>query len=92
MRKKFLVIYEKADRNWSAYFLQVGGCAVTGRTLESTRNQAREALEFHFEGLLETGSELPEPTPIDVDALFQQFPFDFAGFIEIETERHAAVA
>ena len=59
---KYAVIIEKAQNNYSAYAPDVPGCAATGETLEEVKQQIQEALEFHFEGLLEEGLPIPEPT------------------------------
>ena len=36
---KFLVIYEKAETNYSAYAPDLPGCVAAGETLEETRKQ-----------------------------------------------------
>ncbi len=59
---KYAVIIEKAQNNYSAYAPDVPGCAATGKTLEEVKQQIQEALEFHFEGLLEEGLAIPEST------------------------------
>ncbi len=46
---KYLFIIEKGSRNLSGYFPDVSGCVTTGRTVEKTLSNAREALELHFE-------------------------------------------
>lgn len=61
MKVKFLVIIEKGENNYSAYSPDVPGCGATGESVESTLEHIREALEFHFEGILQNGDEIPEP-------------------------------
>lgn len=68
---KYAVIIEKADSNYSAYAPDVPGCAATGETLEEVTSQIQEALEFHFEGLLEEGLSIPEPVT-------------HAGYVEVQ--------
>ncbi len=58
---KFLVIIEKGAKNYSAYSPDVSGCAATGKSVEETLESMREALEFHIEGMLEDGEEIPLP-------------------------------
>ncbi len=58
---KFLVIIEKGAKNYSAYSPDVSGCAATGKSVEETLENMREALEFHIEGMLEDGEEIPLP-------------------------------
>ena len=60
--KEYLVIYEKAENNWSAYSPDVPGCAAIGDSREEVAMNFAEALAFHFEGLKEDGLPLPEPT------------------------------
>jgi predicted RNase H-like HicB family nuclease len=58
---KYLVIIEKGVNNYSAYSPDVSGCVATGKSVEETLENIRQALEFHFEGMLETGEEIPLP-------------------------------
>ncbi|KAF0249514.1 MAG: hypothetical protein FD167_1085 [bacterium] len=92
MKAKYLVIFERAEKNWSAYFPQIEGCGVTGKTLDKTKHLAQEVLEFHLEGLLENGCSIPNPSQIDLDTLYQNFPFEYAGYIEIELDLQAIAA
>jgi predicted RNase H-like HicB family nuclease len=61
MKAKFLIIIEKGENNYSAYSPDVPECAATGESVESTLQHIRNALEFHFEGMLQNGDEIPEP-------------------------------
>lgn len=58
---KYLVIIEKGRNNYSAYSPDVFGCAATGKTVEETLETMKAALEFHFEGVIEDGGEIPMP-------------------------------
>lgn len=58
---KYLVIIEKGENNYSAYSPDVSGCVTTGKTVEETLEMMKEALEFHFEGMIEDGEEIPRP-------------------------------
>ncbi len=58
---KYLVIIEKGQNNYSAYLPDVSGCAATGKTVEETLKTMKEAVEFHFEGMIEAGEEIPMP-------------------------------
>lgn len=62
--KDYLVIYEWADGNWSAYSPDVPGCVSTGDTRENCKAEFAAALAFHIEGLLDDGDPLPEPSAI----------------------------
>jgi len=58
---KFLVIIEKGAGNYSAYSPDVSGCAATGKSIEETLENMRQALEFHFEGMSADDDEIPLP-------------------------------
>jgi len=58
---KYLVIFEKANNNYSAYSPDIPGCIATGKTRKEAEKNIREAINFHIEGLTEDGLPLPEP-------------------------------
>lgn len=58
---RYAVVIEKAARNYSAYVPDVPGCVATGKTVQSTLNHLRDALRFHFDGLLEDNQPIPDP-------------------------------
>jgi predicted RNase H-like HicB family nuclease len=68
---RYAIIIEKGKRNYSAFAPDVPGCAATGKTLAEVREQMKEALEFHFEGMLLHGEKIPQVTcdcaTVDVD-------------------------
>ncbi len=65
MTVKFLIIIEKGKNNYSAYSPDVLGCASTGKNVEETLENMKEALEFHLEGILENGEEIPQPKSLN---------------------------
>jgi predicted RNase H-like HicB family nuclease len=58
--RRYLVVFEKAGNNYSAYSPDLPGCIATGSTREEVEKNIREAISFHIEGLLEDGLTLPE--------------------------------
>ncbi|OJW20865.1 MAG: hypothetical protein BGO49_29075 [Planctomycetales bacterium 71-10] len=60
--KAYAVLYERGDRNWSAYVPDLPGCVATGKTREEVEQRIREAIAFHIEGLVMDGEPVPEPT------------------------------
>lgn len=60
--KKYLIVIEKAGKNFSAYAPDVPGCIATGKTVAEVKQNFKEALEFHLQGLAEDGQEAPGPT------------------------------
>lgn len=59
---KYAIVVEWADGNYSAYSPDVPGCIATGATVEETKRNMIEALEFHIEGLRADGDPIPEPS------------------------------
>lgn len=62
MSVKYAVIFEPAKTNWAAYVPDLPGCMTTGRTLEETRGNIREAIEGHLETLRYFGDPIPGPS------------------------------
>jgi predicted RNase H-like HicB family nuclease len=60
--KRYLVIFEKANDNYSAYSPDIPGCIATGKTRDEVEKKFREAISLHFAGLTEDGLPVPEPT------------------------------
>jgi predicted RNase H-like HicB family nuclease len=61
---KFLIIIEKAEKNYSAYSPDLPGCIATGKTIEKVKKNMYEAIEMHLEGLREDKISIPSPTSI----------------------------
>lgn len=62
--KKYAVIIERAENNYSAYVPDLPGCIATGPTPEEVEREIREAIEFHLEGMRLVGERIPEPTTL----------------------------
>lgn len=62
--KEYTVIYERGERNWSAYVPDLPGCVATGKSRQDLDKQIREAMEFHMEGLKRRGEKVPEPAVV----------------------------
>jgi predicted RNase H-like HicB family nuclease len=60
--QKYLVIFEKARHNYSAYSPDLPGCIATGRTRKEAEKNIKEAINFHIDGLKKDGLSLPEPS------------------------------
>ena len=58
---KYLIIFEKAGDNYSAYSPDIPGCIATGSTRDEVEKNIRQAISFHIEGLVEDGLPPPEP-------------------------------
>lgn len=64
---KYLIIIETTETGFSAYSPDLPGCISTGKTVEETEHNMKEAIEFHIEGLRLEGYEIPIPTTASVD-------------------------
>ena len=64
MNRIYAVIFERAETNWAAYVPDLPGCVTTGKTLEETERNIREAISGHLETLREFGEPVPEPSCI----------------------------
>ena len=64
MSVKYAVIFEQAQSNWAAYVPDLPGCMTTGRTLEETKSNIRQAIEGHLETLRQFGDPLPKPASL----------------------------
>lgn len=62
--KKYAIVVEKAEKNYSAYVPDLPGCIATGETVEETQRLLREAIALHVAGLREDGLEVPEPSSV----------------------------
>ena len=74
---RYLVFFEQGDTNYSAYVPDLPICIAVGDTLEETRKEISEAIQFHIECLQEDGevvpkstSKLPDQIPSGVSAEF----------------------
>ncbi|OGO32974.1 MAG: hypothetical protein A2Z29_07045 [Chloroflexi bacterium RBG_16_56_11] len=59
---KYLVIYEKANDNYSAYSPDIPGCIATGKTRREVEKNIKDAINLHIMGLKEDGLPVPEPS------------------------------
>ena len=58
---KYLVVIEKAKKNFSAYVPDLPGCIATGITKEEVEVHIRQAIAMHLKGLREDGLKIPVP-------------------------------
>lgn len=56
---RFLIIIEKAIKNYSAYSPDLPGCVATGKTREQAEKNMYKAIEFHLQGLKEDKVSIP---------------------------------
>ncbi len=61
MKLTYAVVCERTANNYSAYLPDLPGCVAAGATWDDVRENLREAVAFHIEGLQEDGEPIPEP-------------------------------
>jgi predicted RNase H-like HicB family nuclease len=64
MTIEYAVVFEHGENNWAAYVPDLPGCMTTGKTLEGTETNIREAIEGHLRTLREFGDPVPERTSV----------------------------
>jgi len=58
---EYVVIYERAGENYSAFAPDLPGCIACGDTIEETEQLMREAIRLYLEALEEEGEARPLP-------------------------------
>ncbi len=62
--KKFLIVIEKAKKNYSAYSPDLPGCVATGKTIKQVEKNMYDAIEIHIQGLAEDNIPVPKSTSL----------------------------
>ena len=57
---RFLIVIEKAKRNYSAYSPDLPGCVATGKTRDQATRRMHQAIEMHVRGLREDRIPVPK--------------------------------
>lgn len=60
--KEYVVIFEKAGNNYSAYVPDLPGCIAAGDTVEETESLIKEAIDLYIETLKQDNQPIPEPS------------------------------
>jgi predicted RNase H-like HicB family nuclease len=53
MMHRFLIVIEKAGKNYSAYSPDLPGCVATGKNREETKERMHKAIEMHLQELID---------------------------------------
>jgi len=56
-----MIVIEEGETSFGAYVPDLPGCVAVGETESEVKQLIQEAIEFHLEDLLETGTEIPKP-------------------------------
>ncbi|MFH0948482.1 MAG: type II toxin-antitoxin system HicB family antitoxin [Elusimicrobiota bacterium] len=57
---RFLIVIEKASKNYSAYSPDLPGCVATGKTYKKAEQNMYKAVEMHLYGLREDSFPIPK--------------------------------
>lgn len=92
--KIYLIVIGKTATGYSAHCPDVLGCAAIGTTVEEVVANMKEALELHFEGMVEDGDALPEPGGVNsYRDVMKDLDLDqyFLAHVQIDASRSAAL-
>lgn len=59
---RYLVVVEEGPTSFGAYVPDLPVCVVAGDTREEALALIRDAIEFHLEGLKQSGQPVPKPS------------------------------
>lgn len=59
---RYVALIEKTGTGYSAHVPDLLGCIAAAETYEETVELIQEAIEFHIEGMILHGEQVPEPT------------------------------
>ena len=69
---RYLVVVEEGSKTFGAYVPDLPGCIAAGESKDEVLTLIRQAIEFHIEGLKESGQPIPSPSSssevVDVEA------------------------
>ena len=58
--KKYIAVIDKENaKQFGVIFPDFLGCVSVGKNLEEAEKMAQEALQFHIDGMIKDGEELP---------------------------------
>lgn len=59
--RKYLIVIEKTENNFSAFATDLPGCIATGSSREELEKNMQEAIFLHIQGIIEDDLPIPEP-------------------------------
>ncbi len=62
--RRYLIVIEKAKRNYSAFSPDLPGCIATGKTVRDVKKNMYDAIELHLNGLREDKMPIPKSSSI----------------------------
>ncbi len=65
MNTYIALIHKDPDSDYGASFPDLPGCVAVATSLDEVLAEAKEALAFHIEGMVQDGEKVPLPAPAD---------------------------
>lgn len=59
---QYLVVIEEGPKSFGAYVPDLPGCIAAGESRDEVLSLIRQAIDFHIEGLRESGHPIPQPS------------------------------
>ncbi len=91
----YLIVIGKTPTGYSAHCPDVLGCATVGKSVDEVVANMKEALEFHFEGIVDDGEPIPSAGGVDsYRDVMKDLDADqyLLAHVQIDTSRFAAPA
>lgn len=76
--EKVEVIIEKGTQNYGAFLPQLLGCVTTGDSISEIKENIKEAIQMHLDGMIEDGDEIPKEFKDEYELVFI---FDLETFL-----------
>jgi predicted RNase H-like HicB family nuclease len=64
MSRKYVVVIERADGNYSAYVPDLPGCVSVGDNVDECEAAIHEAIQGHIQVMRDEGLTVPEPSSV----------------------------
>ena len=61
---RYLVVIEKAEKNYAAYVPDLPGCIAAGKTVKETENLIHKAIQSHIKGMKEDNLPIPKASAL----------------------------
>ncbi|MCC6679641.1 MAG: type II toxin-antitoxin system HicB family antitoxin [Phycisphaeraceae bacterium] len=59
---RYAIVIESGPNNYSAYVPDLPGCVATGQSVDEVRDNLRQAIVMHLEGLRADGEPIQQPS------------------------------
>lgn len=85
------LIHKDADSDYGVSFPDFPGCITAGVTIDEAKDMAKEALQFHIEGMTEDNDEIPQPSSAEEIMKIRASRDAIAFLVEAETPHDKCV-